>query len=423
MFDQKHSVMWAFAKKKTQWKEYLFFAVKLARQKLSKYHAEVTPTTGMLLISAQILDPFPKLQLCRKWDKGMDINHEDEISYSTQYQEAFLRYVENEYCAKHRHVQVNTHESSPSSYLIPCATALGSWQSSFDPYDMSSNDEEYLPPNNVAETTPRRSDRAAPSLTATRLYLNLPPEAPKDWGRGNPNLNDYHPDPMEISSTLGLPHITDWWSEREQTRAMSADLSNVARDIFSITPHVIGVEASFSLGRDDIGWKQSETTDETLREKVVGRQFAGPNNGILAGADPDLDKTNTEKDSEMTKESEERKSHRLAKVCHVVEMRQGWQNPHATQKGSCAQNTMTTDMAYISDTEEIIKALWSLFQHEGPAAFISSEWSLLSPSLSAKDHPGERSQIFNVRGIRRRNRYSVESDENCAPQSISDKED
>jgi hypothetical protein len=34
--------------------------VKLAQQKLSKYYAEVTPTTGMLLISAHILLPFHK---------------------------------------------------------------------------------------------------------------------------------------------------------------------------------------------------------------------------------------------------------------------------------------------------------------------------------------------------------------------------
>jgi len=94
-------VMRALAKKKTPWKEDLFFAVKLARQKLSKYYAEVTSTTGILLISAHILDPFRKLRSFRKWDKGMDINPEDETSYTTQYQEAFLKYVENEYCAKH----------------------------------------------------------------------------------------------------------------------------------------------------------------------------------------------------------------------------------------------------------------------------------------------------------------------------------
>jgi len=33
--------------------------------------------------------------------------------------------------------------------------ASGSGQSCFDPYDMSSNDEEYLTPENVAEMTPK----------------------------------------------------------------------------------------------------------------------------------------------------------------------------------------------------------------------------------------------------------------------------
>jgi len=91
MFNHMDGVMRALAKKKTQWKEDLFFAVKLARQKLSIYYAKVTPTMGMLLISAHILDPFRKLGSFRKWDKGMVINPEDETSYTTQYQEAFLK--------------------------------------------------------------------------------------------------------------------------------------------------------------------------------------------------------------------------------------------------------------------------------------------------------------------------------------------
>jgi hypothetical protein len=66
------------AKKKTQWKKDLFFAVKCAQQKLSKYYTEVTPTTGMLLITAHILDPFCKLRSLMNWDKGMDINPDDE---------------------------------------------------------------------------------------------------------------------------------------------------------------------------------------------------------------------------------------------------------------------------------------------------------------------------------------------------------
>jgi len=153
-------------------------------------------------------------------------------------------------------VPVNKLETVPSNNLLPSATASGSYQSFFDPYDLSSDDEEYLTPNNVAEMTPRESDRAARLLTAARLYSNSPPEAPKNWGQINPNLNDYHSDPMEISSTFSILDITDWWRQQEETHSKCANLSNVARDIFSIIPHGVGVEASFSLGRDVIGWRQ-----------------------------------------------------------------------------------------------------------------------------------------------------------------------
>jgi len=107
IFNRMDGVMQTLAKQKTQWKEDLFFAVKLARQKLSKYCAEVTPLMGMLRISADILNPFRKLRLFREWDKGMDINPEDETSYTTQYQEAFLKYVEIEYWAKHQRLLFN----------------------------------------------------------------------------------------------------------------------------------------------------------------------------------------------------------------------------------------------------------------------------------------------------------------------------
>jgi hypothetical protein len=166
------------ATKKPPWKKDLFFAVKLARQKLSKYHAKLTPTMGMLLISSHILDSFRMLRSFRQWDKGMDINHEDETSYTTQYPEAFLKYVENEYCTKRQHVPVDKLETVPSCNLVTSAMASGSYQSSFHPYTLSSNNEEYLTANNVAETTPGRSDRAARIVTAARVYSNSPPETP-----------------------------------------------------------------------------------------------------------------------------------------------------------------------------------------------------------------------------------------------------
>jgi hypothetical protein len=128
MFNHMNGIMRALAKNMTPWKEYLFFAVKLAGQKISKYYVEVTPTTSMLLISAQILDRFRNLRSFRQWDKVMDINPEDTISYTTHYQDAFLKYEENKYCAKQRGVPVNQLETVLSSNLVPSASASGSYQ-------------------------------------------------------------------------------------------------------------------------------------------------------------------------------------------------------------------------------------------------------------------------------------------------------
>ena len=53
----------------------------------------------------------------------MDINCEDETSYTTQYQEAFPKYVEHQYCTKHRLLLVTKLESIPKNNLVSSATA------------------------------------------------------------------------------------------------------------------------------------------------------------------------------------------------------------------------------------------------------------------------------------------------------------
>ena len=113
----------------------------------------------------------------------------------------------------------------------------------------------------------------------------------------------------------------------------------------------------------------------------------------------------------------------MANVHDFLEMWQGNQNLRATQKECRAQNKQMTAVGYISDTEEIIEALWSLFQHDGAAAFKLSERSLSPPHLPAKDLPGGRNQVWNVRRIPKMNCQPVESDEDSAPESISDTED
>jgi len=129
--------------------------------------------------------------------------------------------------------------------------------------------------------------------------------------------------------------------------------------------------------------------------------------------------TNTENDSEMKEEAEERKFQWMAKVDDFLDMWQGTRNLHATQEKNCAQNDQMTAVHYISDREEIFKSPCSHFHHDGAAAFKSSERSPWSPALSPKDLAGGQTQILNVCRIPRINCPSVESDMDSVPDSVS----
>jgi len=112
----------------------------------------------------------------------------------------------------------------------------------------------------------------------------------------------------------------------------------------------------------------------------------------------------------------------MAKVHDFLEMWQGSQNLCGTHQITCTQNMQITAVGYISDTEEIVRSSWLVFQHDGLAAFKLSGRSPLPPPLSAKDLPGGRTQILNVRRIRRINHHPVESDQDSAPENILDTE-
>jgi hypothetical protein len=82
-------------------------------------------------------------------------------------------------------------------------------------------------------------------------------------------------------------------------------------------------------------------------------------------------------------------------------MCQGSKILRATQKQSPAQNNPMPAVGYISDPGEIIKASWSILQHDGVASFKLAETSPLPPAVSPKDLPGSRTEVFNVRKIKR----------------------
>jgi len=227
--------------------------------------------TRILLISALILDPFQKMQLFKICHKGIDIDLENKSFYTTQYQKVFLKYVGNKHWAKNRQLYIVTPKRIPRNTLFPSTMASGSAQSSIEPYDLSSDDEESLTAKVVAKMTPGWSNCTACLLTATTLYLNSSPESPKNWEQVNLNYNDYHYDPMEIRSTFWKMHIIDRWCQHEEMHSKYTDLSKVTRHIICITQPGVGVDASCSLGQVVICWRQSKTTGQTLGEKVIVR--------------------------------------------------------------------------------------------------------------------------------------------------------
>ena len=76
----------------------------------------------------------------------------------------------------------------------------------------------------------------------------------------------------------------------------------------------------------------------------------------MAGVDPELDTPNTDNDSEMKREVEGSKLHRMGQVHHFLEMWQCSPNLCSTQKESRARNKQMTAVGNMSDTEEIVKS-------------------------------------------------------------------
>jgi len=120
----------------------------------------------------------------------------------------------------------------------------------------------------------------------------------------------------------------------------------------------------------------------------------------------------------MKREAEQKKLHQMAKVHNIFEMWLGSLNLWATQNESHGQNEQMTAVGYISDTEAIVKALWSHFQHDGAAALKLSKKSPVPPALSSKKLPGGQTRVLNVRRINPINRHLAESEEDHQQRTI-----
>jgi hypothetical protein len=147
-------VMRALIKKKSQSKENLFSRLKFAGRKMLSYRFEVTPVLVLLIIAADILVSFRKLQSFRKWDKAIDDNSEDHSSFMAHYNNIYLKYVEYEYCSKDPIIPNFTFETTTHNNPFTTSPLSGPAHTFYDPYDLSCNNAKYITPANIVESTP-----------------------------------------------------------------------------------------------------------------------------------------------------------------------------------------------------------------------------------------------------------------------------
>jgi hypothetical protein len=125
---------------------------------------------------------------------------------------------------------------------------------------------------------------------------------------------------MDVHSTFWIQDITDWWQQQHRTHSKYFALSIVGRNIFSRIPHGVGVEISFSLRRDVIGWRQQKPKGETLREILLQGSLLEPIVGFWQALTPHWIELKQRKTRKSRWEAEERKLPRMAKVHEVLEM-------------------------------------------------------------------------------------------------------
>jgi hypothetical protein len=109
----------------------------------------------MFLIAVHILLALQKFQSFRKWHKVMDANFEDEGSITNQYKDTFLKYVKHNYCLNNHKMPNIKIEMPNHKDLFSTSPVPGPGHSFNHPYDMPSDDAEYITPASVVESTSR----------------------------------------------------------------------------------------------------------------------------------------------------------------------------------------------------------------------------------------------------------------------------
>ena len=311
--------------KQMAWKVDVRRTVRALHKKLQSYYSEVTPESSLPLILAALLNPLRKTKTFWVRDSNMNINPKDCESFTAQYTAAFMNYWEEMYVApqcapKARMEDLNSGETKMDAMYNSSSTSRSAspdvayFSESSDDYSHGPDTPAYPP------ITSARDLRQVRMMEVASKYINSVNADPAALGPHPPKTDNLKFDnPQELTATFWRPHVTAYWRVQEDSSTEYAPLARMAGDVFSVIPHGVGVEASFSLGQDVAGWRQCRTSGDTLQKKVVVRQFAFSNPGLLAGADARLENDDAVGQNEQKKE--DKKLLQLAGISDLIHFR------------------------------------------------------------------------------------------------------
>jgi len=389
IFDHLDGVLKALAKKRLQWKRDIHRAVRSARAKLRKYYTKVTPETGLILILATMLDPFRKLQTFKGWDKEMGKSSDDSDSYERQYCDAFLSYWENNYVNNLDSLEGNGTDERKKTRGGGSGRLLGNEGKQIPRiYGLDSSDEEEDDGNEDHRThsTPRTASRKSLLMQQARQYLANGRANIQSWQHDYPlGEEQMSNDPEEMTASFWYPDVAGWWLKQETTMGEYRDLAKMARDIFSVMPHGVGVEASFSLGRDIISWRQSRTKGSTLQQKVVVRQWARSNDGLLP--EEAIQSAGSDVNNEEKQKQEDQKLNQLASVRDFLVFKEQSENLRSMQKKLKGKDVTISGLGYISDVDE------DNGDHDGPLTALDHDGNMAFERIGREKRGGGRNLV------------------------------
>jgi hypothetical protein len=216
--------------------------------------------SGLIYILAHCLDPTQKFKVFKIWD--MDENY--ATHYEQDYKKAVLDYFKKNYAPS-----PSPSPATPENTTIqPTQRHRKERRAAFDSDE--SSDEDKL---SEFDRKPGQTYTLSPyqqAIIYAERYIN---DGPIKRSSLHEPCDYIGENELKAGYTNKVNFFSFWRTEMNAQRPGSAPFLRMVRDVYSVIPHGVGVEGSFSLGRQALSWRQHRMKASTLSKFIVVRQW------------------------------------------------------------------------------------------------------------------------------------------------------